>query len=72
MQIRMPYVLGVLVVMFCVSIFVSWADAGICPVDPADKSAVVDLPREEVPPPGKGSYYVDRDQVLLELFGRVT
>ena len=72
MQIRMPYVVGVLVVLFLGSIFVSWADAGVCPVNPDDKNTVVDLPREEVLPSGKDYTYVDRNQVLLEVFGRVT
>ena len=72
MQIRMPYVVGVLAVLFLGSIFVSWVDAGISPLDPADRNAVVELPQEEVLPSGKDYTYVDRNQVLLEVFGRVT
>jgi hypothetical protein len=72
MQRKMPYVLAILIVLLLGSGVVSWADAGVCPVDPADNDAVVDLPQEEVLPSGKDYTYVDRNQVLLEVFGRVT
>jgi hypothetical protein len=72
MQRMMLNILGILIILFLGSSIVPAVDAGVCPVDPADKSAVVDLPREEVLPAGKGHTFVDRDQVLLEVFGRVT
>ncbi len=72
MQRIMLHVLGILIILFLGSSIVPGVDAGVCPVDPADNNAVVDLPQEEAPPSGKGTYYVDRNQVLLEVFGRVT
>jgi hypothetical protein len=72
MQRRMPYVLCVLIIFFLGWIMVPRADAGVCPVNPEDGNVVVDLPQKEILPSSKGSFYVDRNQVLLEVFGRVT
>ncbi len=72
MQRRMPYVFCVLIILFVGWVIVPGADSGVCPVNPDDDNVVVDLPQTEVLPSSKGSFYVDRNQVLLEVFGRVT
>jgi len=71
MQKRMPYVLGVLIILLLGSSTVFGADSGVCPVYPTGNEAVLNPPQqEEVLTPGE-KYSVPRNQVLLEVFGRV-
>jgi hypothetical protein len=70
MQKRMSYVLGLLIILFFGSSIVFGADSGVCPIHPAGNTAILELPQEQVLAPGK-SYSVPRNQVLLEVFGRV-
>jgi hypothetical protein len=68
---RTFYLLGLLVIFCFGSSIALGADLGLCPIHSTDNEAILDLPQEEILTSGE-SYSIPRNQVLLEVFGRVT
>lgn len=71
MQMRMSYLLELLIVLLFGSSIVLWADSGVCPIHFTEDKVMLDLPQEEVFTL-REDYSVPRDQVLLEVLGRTT